>query len=590
MLKFLFSLFIILNSCFIIPAPAFAQSSGWQINNFKSDITIQSNGQVKVVENLEVNFNSIEKHGIYRDIPYVYTDNNGSNTYTQIDIENVSRNGQAENYETSPSNGYTRIKIGDANKTISGNQAYTITYIVSGVLKPFDKFDELYWNVTGSNRDVPIQNASATVSLPANAVAQIACFQGINGSTQECEGSQNGTSASFKSIAPLSPGEEMTIAVGYKKGLVPIISVARPKTLFEKVTSPKNLLITFSTFLILWAVIFRKWWSNGRDFWFRRKDLFDPNAKEEKKPLGAHETIVVEYSPPKNLRPAELGTLIDQKADNRDVTATIIDLATRGYLKIQEVPKSWMFGKVDYNLIQKDKSDTELLPYEKNLYDALFSGRTSVKISSLKYSFYNDLSKVKDLLYNNLVTKKLFFQRPDKVRSIYIAVAIFALAGAVGSTIFGAANQIPIIVSVGIGLIVGCLPLLFLANYMPRRTAMGHDLYLKTRGYFLFVNTAEKYRQRFFENKNLFNEVMPYAITFGLTEKFARAMKDIGLKPQTTGWYVGTHPFNVGTFGNNIESFSNSVSKSMASTPRSSGSSGGGSSGGGFGGGGGGSW
>lgn len=589
--KFVFS-FLSFIFYLLFPKPVFAQleTYGWQIDSFNSEIKIQTDGKVAVTESVNADFGTLDKHGIYRDIPYVYADNNGTSTYTQIDVKNVTRNNQTEKYQTSQSNGYTRIKIGDANKTISGNQTYRITYVASGVLKSFSNFDELYWNVTGNYWDVPIQNVSATITLPTNAITQTACYQGLNGSTQECQGVQNGVNATFKSIGPLSPAEGMTVAVGYKKGLVPIITVTRPKTLFEKVTSPQNLLLTLSTFLILWTIIFRQWWKNGRDFWFRRKDLFDPNAKEEKKPIGAHETIVVEYSPPEKLRPAELGTLIDQKADNRDVTATIIDLATRGFLKIEEVPKSWLFGKVDYNLIKKDRADSELLPYERQLYNAFFSGRKSVKISSLKYTFYNNLAKVKDSLYDNLVSKKLFFKRPDKVRGIYFATAIFALAAGIGSTIFGIASQLAVIVSLTIGLFMGCLPLLLLANFMPRRTAQGHDLYLKTKGYFLFVNTAEKYRQRFFENKNLFNEVLPYAITFGLTEKFARAMKDIGLKPQTTGWYTGTHPFNVGTFGNNIETFSNSVSQSMASTPHSSGSSGGGSSGGGFGGGGGGSW
>lgn len=585
-------IFIIFITVINFIKPVYAQSLpyGWQVNNFQSNIAVLPDGKVEVRETISVDFDSLEKHGIYRDIPYIYTNGDGTKTYTQIDVESVLKNGSPENYQTSQSNGFVRIKIGDANKTISGIQTYQVTYVASGVIKGFPKFDELYWNVTGNYWEVPIQNAEATVTLPSNAITQVACYQGIIGSTQECESSQDEVNAIFKSTTPLSPGEGITIAVGYKKGLVPIITVARPKTLWEKITSPGNLLLTLIIFSTSWSIIFRQWWKNGRDFWFRRKDLFDPNAKEEKKPIGAHETIVVLYSPPENMRPAELGVVIDQKADNRDVTATIIDLATRGFLKIEEVPKSWLFGKVDYNLTKKDKDNSKLLPYEKELYDAFFSSKKSVKISSLKYTFYNDLAKVKNQLYDNLVSKKLFIKRPDKVRGIYFAVAIFAIAGGIGSTIFGLASQNALVVSLALGLFIGCLPLLFLANFMPRRTAQGHDMYLKTKGYFLFVDKAEKYRQRFFENKNLFNEVLPYAITFGLTEKFAQAMKDIGIKPQTTSWYAGTHAFNVGTFGSNIESFSNSVSKSMASTPHSSGSSGGGSSGGGFGGGGGGSW
>jgi len=135
------------------------------------------------------------------------------------------------------------------------------------------------------------------------------------------------------------------------------------------------------------------------------------------------------------------------------------------------------------------------------------------------------------------------------------------------------------------------LVLLVMSRFMPRRTAYGRELYRRVKGYNLFISTAEKYRQRFFEKKNMFNEVLPYAITFGLTEKFAKQMHDIGLEPSTSGWYVGTNNFNTASFASNINSFSSSMSNAMASTPSSSGGfSGGGSSGGGFGGGGGGSW
>jgi uncharacterized membrane protein len=125
---------------------------------------------------------------------------------------------------------------------------------------------------------------------------------------------------------------------------------------------------------------------------------------------------------------------------------------------------------------------------------------------------------------------------------------------------------------------------------MGKRTPKGRELYRRIKGYREFVNTAERYRQKFFEQKNLFNEVLPFAIVFGLTKKFAEAMKEIGLKnPELVGYY-GAHPFSAYTFTNSVTAFSNSFSSAAASVPSSSGSGGGGSSGGGFGGGGGGSW
>jgi len=83
---------------------------------------------------------------------------------------------------------------------------------------------------------------------------------------------------------------------------------------------------------------------------------------------------------------------------------------------------------------------------------------------------------------------------------------------------------------------------------------------------------------------------LPYAIVFGVTEKFAKAMADMGLKPTNPVWYHGVQPFHPTVFASEINSFSKSLSMAITSVPGGSGSGGGGFSGGGFGGGGGGSW
>ena len=125
---------------------------------------------------------------------------------------------------------------------------------------------------------------------------------------------------------------------------------------------------------------------------------------------------------------------------------------------------------------------------------------------------------------------------------------------------------------------------------MSRRTAHGQELNRRLQGYQLFISQVEKHKQQFLENKNIITEILPYTIIFGLTEKFAKALKDIGIDAPTPTWYHSTHPFIFSDFSKSMNTFSSSMSSSISSAPRSSGFSGGGSSGGGFGGGGGGSW
>lgn len=591
MKRFIF-IFLLLFLLFI-PAKAHADES-WLIENFNSDIAIQQSGVVRVVETISVDFKDQPKHGIYRDIPYLY-EANGKQTYTEVDITNVSQNNLPAHYALSQNNGYEEVKIGDPNQTITGRNVYTIMYTVSGVLRGFEDHDELYWNVTGNNWSVPIQKAEATVTLPQAGIKQIICYEGREGSENPCESNiASPQVATFAATSSLAGSEGVTIAIGYKKGLVPLLTAKPPKTMFEKLLESSSLIVFLFIVLVGVSAICYLWYRYGRDYWFAGNLFGTKDEEGNVKPIGAHETISVEFTLPENLRPAEIGVLMDEKADTLDVTATIIDLATRGYLTITEVPKKWVFGKVDYLLSKttpkKRIRPQPLLAYEQLLLDKLFYKRTSIKMSSLKQTFYDDLKSVKQALYDDVVEKELFPFDPEKVRRKYLTVGIVLIAAAITLFYFGFDFNVDLVVSAGFGVVVVAGLFFFMFRYMPRKTAYGRELYRRSKGYYLFIDRAEKYRQQYFEKENMFNEVLPYAIVFGLTKKFAKQMDKIGLKPEQTDWYVGSHAFATGVFIGNINSFSSSMSSAIASTPSGSGGFSGGSSGGGFGGGGGGSW
>lgn len=587
--------FIFLCLFLIVPQTALADE-GWVIDNFKSDIAIQESGDVRIVETIEVNFGNLSKHGIFRDIPYIYQRDN-EKTYTEITVEDILQNDTKAKYETSRNDGYIRLKIGDPDKTISGRNFYTITYTAKGILRSFADHDELYWNVTGNGWPVAITRAEATVTLPKAGITKITCFEGYEGSQAACQYTQESPQlARFETIQPLGEAQGLTIVVGYTKGIVPILTVERPKEFWEKFIEWPSLMTLAIGLIAGIGTIFFLWNKYGRDYWFAQNIFGKRDDLGIKKPIGAHETITVEFTPPERLRPAEIGVLMDETAHTHDVVATIIDLATRGYLTITEIQKKWLFGSVDYELTKKParnapRHDAELLGYEKLLLDRLFVGRNSVKISSLKQTFYDDLAEVKKALYKEVIAKKLFSSDPEHVRSTYLGIAIVIIV--IGGFIIGPSVAADFVfgADIGLGAIISGIVLLGMAKFMPRRTAYGRELYRRIKGYRLFIDKAEKYRQQFFERKNMFNEVLPYAITFGLTEKFAKHMHDMGVQTTQTGWYHGSHPITSPYFSSNMNDFSKSLSSAIASTPSSSGGfSGGGSSGGGFGGGGGGSW
>ncbi len=583
---------------FFLPVKQYAQSA-WTINNFISNIDILKTGEVKVSEHIEVDFNTQEKHGIYRDIPYVYQDGKDK-LYTEIKEIQVQQDNQKAQTQISKSDNNLRIRIGDPDKTIAGEHSYQITYIVTGVIKSFKDFDELYWNVTGNGWDANILNASATINAPDNTIIQVTCFEGPLGSTNICDSQTSSNLAIFKNKQTVYPTYGLTAVVDFKKGTVPILVVEKPKTILDKVTTWPSISTFILSLLVGFGVILYLWFKYGRDYWFPGiTGYLEKKSNGAIKPYGAHEPLVVEFTPPENLPPALIGVIVDERADTLDVTSTIIDLASRGFLTITEISKKWLFGKVDYKLTRSSKSTSNLLSYEKTLLTKLFNPETStgsgfekkdVLISEFKYKFYTDLDKVKKKLYQEVVERGYFEEDPDKVRNLYLAYGFVVIFLGLAVTIVSIATDHIYIADLGSAAFLSGIILTVFSRFMPRRTAKGRELYRRIKGYRMFIDRAENYKQKFFENKNIFTDVLPYAIVFGMTGKFAKAMKDMGIKPDNPSWYRSTHAFNAAVLTSDINSFSTSVSNAISAAPSSSGSGGGGFSGGGFGGGGGGSW
>jgi uncharacterized membrane protein len=307
----------------------------------------------------------------------------------------------------------------------------------------------------------------------------------------------------------------------------------------------------------------------------------------------------VEYQPPeledgRRLRPAEIGTILDERADTFDVSATIVDLAVRGYLRIVEIPKEGIFGETDYRLEKLRPAGAELLPYEAELFASLFETGDEVTMSGLEDKFYKDLAEVKTALYKQVVEVNKFFpSSPEKVRTIHlIGGGVLALAGAFAfvqlGTFLGAAIIAAPIVLAGVALIV-------LSRAMPRRTGKGREMFRRSLGFREYMVVAETDRQRFAEEENIFEKYLPYAIVYECVDKWAKAFEGLEGRPatRTSGWYSSPHVFSAVAFSHGINGFSSSMSSAISSTPGGSGGSGfsgGGFSGGGGGGGGGGSW
>jgi uncharacterized protein (TIGR04222 family) len=569
------------------------------IRAYDVQIDIHADDSIEVTETIVYDFGDNPHHGIFRDVPTrLRYDDTYDRSFPLHVVSVTASEGTPADYSVKRiDDGQTEIKIGDPDRTITGVHTYQIVYTVDAALNGFTDHDELYWNAIGNEWDVTIDRATVTVTAPA-AIRQVACFTGEFRSQLPCDTAKaRGSTARFTQ-AQLYPYSAMTVVIALPKG-----AVAAPRPiLVERWTLGSAFSVTPGTgsasgglLVVAIAGVGALLWTKGRDRRFVGSDvdqvMGNPDGTDERVPLlqgGA--SAPVEFAPPDDLRPGQVGTLVEERATTLDVTSTIVDLAVRGYLLIQEIPKEGFFGKPDWRLIKLEKSADGLQPYEEKLLDGLFRDGTEVTLSSLRTTFVSRLESVEKALYTDAMKRKWFTARPDSVRARWRALGVLVvLLGGALTFVLARWTHWGLL---GIPVVIGGILLIWAGGRMPARTAKGHAMLMRVRGFRTVIEKAETNMSRWAEKENVFTQFLPYAIVFGLTEKWAKAFESLGVQPDTS-WYVSNQPFVYGTFAHSIDGFTVATSGTIASTPSGSGSSGfggGGFSGGGGGGGGGGSW
>ncbi|MER3405687.1 MAG: hypothetical protein C4289_11455 [Chloroflexota bacterium] len=346
-----------------------------------------------------------------------------------------------------------------------------------------------------------------------------------------------------------------------------LVARPRPFTRYFDLT-PVTIGGSLMVLAVVTGALVWSWWTFGRDRRYTTLYYLSDNPSEETRPLLASDPIVVEFTPPEEIRPAQIGVLLDERADTLDCTATIVELAVRGYLKISELAADGiierLFNKKDWLLTRTDKDDRDLLPYERILLQGLFEEGSPVKLSELKNEFYTHLYKAQESLYRDVVQRGWFPHRPDRVRLVWAVLGLLAAAlGVLVSFGLGARYGAALI---GAPVVLGGLLLTILSPWMPHRTALGQEMLRRALGFRQYIATAEKDRQKFNEQQNLFSEYLPYAIVFRCVDKWARAFAGIDTVAATSSWYTGHGSFTPSEFSRQLNGFASDVSSVIAST------------------------
>jgi hypothetical protein len=554
-------------------APAAAREL--KIQKFSAEIFVQPDSALNVTETIEANFIG-SWHGLYRSIPVEYVTPQGFNYSLFVRFDGATdASGQPLKVESSRDRHYLKWKIyvDDANDAV---RTIVLHYRVTNGLKYFEDHDELYWNVTGDEWDVPIENASAQILLPPRVTGiRALVFTGANGSrAQNADVVTSDNSVNVSMMRPLAFHEGLTVVVGWDKGFV----TEAPNSELVNQFLESNWPIFFPVPVFLF--MFWLWYTRGRD----------PRVGP----------VAVQYAPPEGMTPAEAGALVDDEAAMRDITATIVDLAVRGYLTIEEKESQHMMGLYSnkeyvFHINKKPAEWKGLKSHELLLLAGIFENGVvpDVELSSLQNEFYKKLPGIKNSIFDALMERGYFQHRPDFVRSSFmvggavVGVMLFLIGNALSQKMGMAQAPFLIAAVISAAIIVG------FGWFMPARTVEGAKALAGVLGFEDFLTHVEADRMdRISQTPETFEKFLPFAMALGVEKKWVGAFKNIYSQPPS--WYQG------GSFGsgfyplmfvNSLDNMTARASSVMASAPRSSGGSGfggGGSSGGGFGGGGGG--
>ena len=617
-------------------APSAQAASGERILSFTADYNLASDGSMGVTETLVWQFGPGEHHGIKRNITVrqgVSSPPGKYRLYEMSDVAASSPTGANSEVFVSELGADEVIRIGSPTQPFEGEQqqTYVLKYRLAHVVNGFADHAELFWNVTGGRFDIPVDSVKVSVHGPAS-VTNALCLKGADRSAAPCEASA-GQVATY-SATGLGPREQVTIVAS-----LPVSSFADTApdlrdgdTGFSGADPGSSISPSEAKALSLFgyggglffpvlaaALMGTLFWKRGRDEQYAGLTPGLTPVEGAPGPVthGQKGPVAVQFAPPKGVRPGMVGTIIDEEANTIDVSATVVDLAVHGYLTIEEVEPGSFFKRTDWQLTKLVPPDgaEPLLPYEETLLAGIFAESNPVLLSDLKNKFHTTLTTAQSQMYAEVTQRGWFRKSPEKVRRGWIALGTVVAGAGVASGWFlglqsaqndqvgGVSVGIPSGIVLALGLLVAGGIIYLLGKRMAAKTAAGSAVLAQSLGFKQYLVTAEARQIRFEEAQDIFSRYLPYAIVFGVADRWAGTFSEVaeaataaGQSIGMPGWYIfaGTGGFgNFGGIASGMDSFSTMASGTFTSTPGASGASGfggGGFSGGGGGGGGGSSW
>lgn len=542
----------------LAPNVAMAQERRFHMDRYDSRIVVNTDGSLDIEETLVYVFEGQYRRGlriwetdrlesIYdfevfevvdgEEVPY---------EETSFAPDEPSTSGEPGTYGVERGNP-TRVRWvyagGPTPSSGTTNKTFIIRYRVEGAVRVYDDRDELDWYAVPPDWQSPINSSRVEVVLPEGTDTSGFTTASVPGNA---EVSKQGDTIVYSADGNLDDGFEVGAQI--PKG---VLSATAPRwqaaiDAEERATEEMRRIRPIADFVILvlsllvgaGGVLFvvRRWYIHGRD-----------------KPFKLFSDYVAE--PPSNLPPGLVGTLLDESADVRDVIATLVDLARKGNLTIQETRTSGFLTQskdFEYRLLN-NKVDYR---FEEMVLSAVFGSSGVVKLSDLKNTFYTKLPPIYDEMYKSLVALKYFPENPKAVRNRNMGTGC-GIAFLGGLILFGSIALAPAFAGLLplLGVAVGLVGLVwvFTSSAMPKKTDFGAEESTKWRAFSNYLQQIQKYTD-VQAAADKFQQYLPYAVALGIERQLINQFNNVpaAMPPYYApyGWHpYGYYPVGVGGVG-----------------------------------------
>lgn len=498
------------------------------VTDFEATVRVAPDGELQVAESFRLDVGEQPHETLTRAIQTRVRFDDSRDQLYRVDGLAAAVDGEVSEARLVESDGGTvDLEIApDSALEVGSTYTVTLDYRVRGAVSRTADGLELHWPVI-QGLDYPVESASVGLIVPGTSWA--ACFAGPAGSSMPCTATQITEQAHPDFYQePLAANSRMTIVVGIPDNA----GIAADQELAQRwsfarafAATPLTLGVTLAALVIALALVVALWWSRSTGERATRRDVGTrpgPDAGEVIGDVDGAPTFV----PPDGVRPGEMGTVLNERADVVDIVASILDLAVRGYLTIEELPHSSTYARTEWRLHRGGTSDEAgLLQSERAILAALFAdGRDEVTLTDLAHTLPGNLGFVQDRLYADVVTQRWFAVRPDAVRSRWsTAGVVLAGAGVMLTVVLAAVTDLGLI---GFGIILAGALLTWAGQVIPSRTARGSQLLGRLRGFNEYVETAELNEYPGQAHVELAERILPYAVVFGFEERWVRVLAD----------------------------------------------------------------